>query len=206
MDKQVGGIKSALDEHVIPNIDKVRRQSMETVEGFHNRSLETMESAKQQSSQAWDSATAGTQRFIGDVVSASREGMGMVQQRSQNVLETSQQTLGVVSQGIQGMWSSSMGTAPGWSALLRDQMFLEGSLRAFGRVIFCDNPVTGILILVGIYLASPLAALCSSLGAATVSGHYFSTDHGVHCISTFIKFMLISANVCYYFLLCLSFP
>jgi hypothetical protein len=59
--------------------------------------------------------------------------------------------------------STTSATIP-WYWLLE-----EASLRAFGRVVFCDNPVTGIFVWLGILCASPLAAFCALLGVLTVS-------------------------------------
>ncbi len=45
----------------------------------------------------------------------------------------------------------------------------EGTCRAFGQVVFCNNPVSGILIWLAILLASPAAGLCSCICVVTVS-------------------------------------
>ena len=44
----------------------------------------------------------------------------------------------------------------------------EGSFRAFSKVLFCDNPITGIFIWFGILYSSPLAGFCSMIGVVTV--------------------------------------
>ena len=192
VDGATASIRSALDEHIVPSVDKVRRQSMETVDDFHKRSLETMVSARQQSAQAFDSASSETQRLLGEVQSTSQKGFEAFQQQSQALLENSKKTMDGVSAntmalvdetvkpGFTGLWSALTvtyapwysGTAEGWRALVGDAWYLvlvEATLRAFGRVVFCNNPVTGIFIWIGILCASPLAAFCSLLGVVTVS-------------------------------------
>jgi hypothetical protein len=37
----------------------------------------------------------------------------------------------------------------------------EATCRSFARVVFCDNPLTGIFVFLGVLMASPLAGLCS---------------------------------------------
>mmetsp|Transcript_6476 Transcript_6476/g.7274 ORF Transcript_6476/g.7274 Transcript_6476/m.7274 type:complete len:866 (+) Transcript_6476:189-2786(+) len=45
----------------------------------------------------------------------------------------------------------------------------EGTFRAFGKVLFCDNPITGLLIWCGICYSSPFAGCCAMLGVVTVN-------------------------------------
>jgi hypothetical protein len=44
----------------------------------------------------------------------------------------------------------------------------EATARSFGQVVFCNNPITGILIWLAILFSSPLAGLCSLLSVVTV--------------------------------------
>ena len=75
------------------------------------------------------------------------------------------------------------GTARGFSDLMTSEgestipwymVLEEATLRAFGRVVFCDNPLTGSIIFLGILCSSPLAAVCALLAVIMVSqGEFF---------------------------------
>ena len=104
-----------------------------------------------------------------------------------NLVETSQKTVHSTTEKCQTAFSALveaitvtyapfyLGTAPGWASITTNStdpdywLWKEACLRAFGRVVFCDNPVTGLLIWIGILCSSPLAAWCSLLGVLTVS-------------------------------------
>ena len=94
----------------------------------------------------------------------------------QNLVETSQGVVRSTSEECQNYAPCYIGTAPGLKGLVNNAssvpwywVLLEASLRAFGRVVFCDNPITGIFIWFGIMCASPLGAFCSLLSVLTVS-------------------------------------
>ena len=46
---------------------------------------------------------------------------------------------------------------------------IDGTLRAFGQVVFCNNPLTGFFILTGFFVASWRVATCSLLCSLMVS-------------------------------------
>jgi hypothetical protein len=96
----------------------------------------------------------------------------------QNFIEASQEAILSMREQCQTYAPCYTGTAPGWVSLTSITgisvtpwywVLEEASLRAFGRVVFCDNPLTGIFILLGILYASPPAACCAMLSVLTVS-------------------------------------
>ena len=103
----------------------------------------------------------------------------------QNMVETSKTAIRTKTEKCQSLCSALVkavtvtyapyytGTATGWASLAASPawyfVLIEASFRAFGRVVFCDNPFTGMLILIGMLCSSPFAAFCALLGALTVS-------------------------------------
>jgi urea transporter len=84
----------------------------------------------------------------------------------------------------------TLGTLPGFSARLGGGRFAHGlstALRSLGQVIFLNNPVSGLLLLLGLLLQSPGTGLLAAVGivAATVTGRLIGADraarrHGIH--------------------------
>lgn len=166
-------INTALDEHVVATVDRIHRQSMETVDGFHQRSLHSIGRAWQQSSRTLDSATAETHRLLEQLQSTSQRGRETFQQRSGEFWESAKEICHRLLNKTTALSAFApwyMGTAPKWKEFSSSPWSLfEGTLRAYGSVVFCDNPITGLFIWIGILSASPLAAFCSILSVVTVS-------------------------------------
>lgn len=187
-------INTALDEHVIASVDRIRQQSMETVDGFHQRSLDRIDRARQQAVRTYGSATTETNRFLEQVQNTSQNGLESARQQSRQFLESSKEVTSGLLTKVTELVSVFVvpltvtyapyytGTAPKWKDLSSSHWCVfEGTLRAFGRVVFCDNPVTGLFIFFGILSASPLAGICSILSVVTVNvtAMYLEMSHDV---------------------------
>ena len=58
--------------------------------------------------------------------------------------------------------------------------WLFSALRSFGQIIFINNPITGIFLLVGLALQSPWYSLLAVIGAtsAQVASYWLGYDKG----------------------------
>ena len=73
------------------------------------------------------------------------------------------------------------GTMPAWQARVEDNPvadFVDYCLRGVGQVVFMNNPVTGLLILVGMFVASAWLGFAAVIGlvASTVAGILLGMD------------------------------
>eukprot|EP00535_Pseudo-nitzschia_heimii_P004948 CAMPEP_0197189136 /NCGR_PEP_ID=MMETSP1423-20130617/19219_1 /TAXON_ID=476441 /ORGANISM="Pseudo-nitzschia heimii, Strain UNC1101" /LENGTH=689 /DNA_ID=CAMNT_0042641173 /DNA_START=93 /DNA_END=2162 /DNA_ORIENTATION=- len=186
----------AAKHHSIRGIDSAKEQSQRIFDEVKKNSelgVETVrrhtEVLRDRSKAAVDGVSAKTSEIINEKVKPGY----------QNFVETSQSTVrsktvdcqiafwGVVEAVTVTYAPYYSGTAPGWTSLTANSaipwywMLKEASLRAFGRVVFCDNPVTGFLIWLGILCSSPLAAWCSLLGVVTANATalYLELDEGI---------------------------
>lgn len=87
-------------------------------------------------------------------------------------------TSGASSSGL-----SINGTMPGWSERVADNPlldFIDSCLRGVGQVCFMNNPVTGLLILVGMFVAEAWLGFAGALGlvASTLAAVVIGMDRG----------------------------
>jgi hypothetical protein len=180
-------LKGAMDEHVLPNIEKARVQSLQTMENLQQNSMRTLGELQtnsqgaveavqkhsqvllESSKSALDDVSAQTTVFVNETVKPGVE----------TLVATSQTAIAATSEGLQTHAPVYTGTAPSWTSFTTTTtddeslpwywLLEESSLRAFGKVVFCDNPVTGIFVWLGILCASPLAALSGLVAVLSVS-------------------------------------
>lgn len=65
------------------------------------------------------------------------------------------------------------GVMPRWSSWVQSRPlldFADYTLRGVGQVVFMNNPVTGLLILVGLWVAGPWLGLASTIGVVSATG------------------------------------
>lgn len=65
------------------------------------------------------------------------------------------------------------GVMPAWSSWLRSRPaldFADYTLRGVGQVVFMNNPVTGLLILVGLWITGPWLGLAATVGVVAATG------------------------------------
>lgn len=178
-------IQGALDEHVVPKIEMAKENSMRTMETITTGSQRIFTEVQENSKKGMEEVQKQSQAFL-ESSKSTMDGVAVqtkaivdekIVPEFQKMVETSQ---GVVQKTVEGAETYApcyMGTAPGFTGLTTNNapttpwyfVLLEACLRAFGRVVFCDNPVTGIFIWLAILCASPLGAFCSMLSVMTVS-------------------------------------
>ncbi len=73
------------------------------------------------------------------------------------------------------------GTMPAWQARVEANPlgdFVDYCLRGVGQVVFMNNPITGLLILIGMFVASPWLGVTAVIGlvASTLVGILIGVD------------------------------
>jgi hypothetical protein len=186
VDDATKSIQGALEEHVVPKIDLARHYSIRTMESFKGLTQRLFSDVQKRSERSIKGVNNHSQDLLdrskSAVDSISAQTMTIVNEKVkpgyQNFMEASQEAVHSTREQCQTYAPCYTGTAPGWASLTNITsgsvtpwywVLEEASLRAFGRVVFCDNPLTGIFILLGIFYASSLAACCALLGVLTVS-------------------------------------
>lgn len=160
-------------------LSDVQENSKKGVEEVQKNTQLFLENSKKGMEKGVEEVQKNTQVFLESskrgMESVSAQAMAIVDEKVkpefQKVAVASERAVIATTEGLQTNAPVYMGTAPGWTGLLPTVYWtlLSASLRAFGRVIFCDNPVTGIFIFLAILCASPLGAFCSILSVVTVS-------------------------------------
>lgn len=159
--------KGAMDTHVAPHIENVRRSSVKALDDLGkntNKALEEhvvphIENVKQVSVRAIDSTKLALDEHVAPHV--------------ENVKRASVRALDDLGKGtvskfetIKGYNGYYMGTAPSVKEMCASDwklQLLEGTFRAFGQVVFMSNPVSGLFVWIAMLVAFPLAALCALL-------------------------------------------
>ena len=75
------------------------------------------------------------------------------------------------------------GTMPGWAARVEDNPlldFIDSCLRGVGQVCFMNNPITGLAILVAMFVAEPWLGFAGVVGVvvSTLSAVLIGMDRG----------------------------
>lgn len=174
--------RNLVDVHVKPGIENVKKG---TTEGFETMKRGTVEGFEK-SKQVLSDLPGHSKRAIDEHVLPAVENVKLGTQKTiQTVSTTSiesyqkhvQPQVEKVHKVHTTYASCYMGRAPG----LFDQnetrfhmILAEASLRAFGKVVFCDNPVTGGFIWLAMLIGSPIVALCamSSVVSLTYTAKY----------------------------------
>ena len=166
-----------VDEHLKPGLENVKKG---TTEGF--------ETVKRSTVEGFDNS----KRVLSDLPGHSRRALDQhLLPAMQNVkLETQRKMQTISAKSIQSYQnhvqpqvekvhsvhakykSRYMGRAPGLFDEHESRFYMilvEASLRAFGKVLFCDNPVTGGLIWLAMLVGSPLVALCAVFSVASLT-------------------------------------
>ncbi len=78
-------------------------------------------------------------------------------------------------------WLCTLGTMPAWRpALMKSRIVREINtiFRGFGNMVFCNNPISGILVITAMYIDHPFMATCSLLGVcgSTWTGRMIGAD------------------------------
>ncbi len=185
VDETTQTIKGAYAEHVVPKIDFAKEQSIRTMDTFTTESQRIITEVQENSKKGMEEVQKQSQAFLEnskntmDGVAAQAKAIvdEKVVPEFQKAVETSQSVVTAAAEEVQTHAPCYMGSAPGWAGLASvvvplcpwSWSLVEGCFRAYGMVVFCDNPVTGILIFLGLFCASPLGAFCSLLSVLTVS-------------------------------------
>ena len=178
-------IQGALDEHVVPKIEMAKENSMRTMETITTGSQRILTEVQENSKKGMEEVQRQSQAFL-ESSKSTMDGVAVqtkaivdekIAPEFQKMVETSQGVVQKTAEEAQTYAPCYMGIAPGFTGLTTKNapttpwyfVLLEACFRAFGRVVFCDNPVTGIFIWLAILCASPLGAFCSMLSVMTVS-------------------------------------
>ncbi len=190
LDEHINPSVEQVRKQSMETVEGFHKRSLETIDRAKQQSIRTFDSASAETQRLLGEVQSTSQKGL----EALRQQSQFLLDRSKQSMDgVSAQTVALVDEtivpkcqilikGIKGLWTALMvtyapyytGTARGWKDIdvLSSAWYfvlVEATLRAVGRVVFCDNPVTGIFILIGVTLASPLAALCALFGALTVS-------------------------------------
>lgn len=177
--------KAAIDMHVAPHIEKVKASSLRAMTDVQTHSVRAMDGVKEHTTKAVEGAKFHSSRAIESVQTGTKVVVDThIAPKVDEFVKHSSRALDETGKKVSSCWGQTShfvvsnrpyywGTAPGlthpddapWYLILE-----EATCRAFGRVVFCNNPVTGIFIWLGILLASPLAGVCSLLSVLMVSG------------------------------------
>jgi len=177
----------------IETINLARHHSMETMNSARDETQRLLGEVQTTSQNSMEAVVQQSHALLGGVQTTSQRNVEAVRQQSQVLLDRSKIAM---EGGCKTMWSALvvaatityapcfLGNAPRWTSFTTNNtattntntntipwywLLEEASLRAFGRVVFCDNPVTGIFVWLGILCASPLAAFCALLAVLTVN-------------------------------------
>ncbi len=183
-DVQFGSQKLLTDvqENSKKGVEEVQKSTQAILENSKKGVEEVQKSTKailENSKKGVEEMQKNTQVFFENsqksLETVSAQAMAVVDEKVkpefQKVVFASERAITTTTEGLQANAPVYMGTAPGWTGLVTADYWtlLSASLRAFGRVVFCDNPVTGIFIFLAILFAAPLGAFCAILGCLTVS-------------------------------------
>jgi len=185
-------IKGAYAEHVVPKIDFAKEQSIRTMDTFTTESQRIMTEAQENSKKGMEEVQKQSQAFLENSKSTmdgvAAQAKAIVDEKVvpefQKAVETSQGVVTAAAEEVQTHAPCYMGSAPGFAGLASVfapfapwmWSFKEGCFRAYGMVVFCDNPVTGIFIFLGLLFGSPLGAFCSLLSVLTANATAFYLD------------------------------
>mmetsp|Transcript_12607 Transcript_12607/g.31761 ORF Transcript_12607/g.31761 Transcript_12607/m.31761 type:complete len:612 (-) Transcript_12607:227-2062(-) len=178
-------IQGALDEHVVPKIEMAKENSIRTMETITTGSQRILTEVQENSKKGMEEVQKQSQAFL-ESSKSTMDGVAVqtkaivdekIVPEFQKMVETSQGVVQKTAEEAQTYAPCYMGTAPGFTDLTTNNapttpwyfVLLEACFRAFGRVVFCDNPVTGIFIWLAILFASPLGAFCSMLSVMTAN-------------------------------------
>jgi len=180
--------RRGIDEHVVARAREVATRSMESIDRARETSVRTLDGLKTETIRLARTLKESSETRAEEAGTHSR---AFLDRSKQTWTDLSSFATGVVGEtiepGCREAWSSLVvtcapycaGTARGWKDVDGDFLGCErkaavvllsvATLRAFGRVVFCDNPFTGLWIVLGIACASPLAAASAVLAATTVN-------------------------------------
>jgi urea transporter len=188
--------KGALDEHVAPHIENVGRTSIKALDDFGKTTKGALdehvaphfENIKRASVRAIDSTKVVLDTHVAPHID--------------NVKKVSVKTMDDVGKGtvsnfetVKSYRGYYMGTAPSVKELCASDwklQLVEGTFRAFGQVMFMNNPLSGLFVLIAMLVAFPLAALCAllcvlvanltSLGLELDASNMASGIHGYNAV------------------------
>ncbi len=174
--------RNLMEGHVQPGLESVKRGTVEGFKTVKQGAVEGIETAKQalidlptnskktmdeQILPAYEKTKLETLKTIEAISTKSVEGY-----------HTHLQPKMKKAHQVHTAYSTCyMGRAPGLFEEDETRLHMvlaESSLRAFGKVVFCDNPVTGGFIWCAMFLGSPIVAMCSISCVVTLTyiAHY----------------------------------
>lgn len=174
--------RSLVDDHVKPGWQSISRG---TVEGFHTAKRSTVKGFEDSKALLIDlpnrSKRVMDDRVIPAVQTAKKTTQDTVENVKRQTIQSYQTNVQPHVDTVNRLHTTHgekyMGRAPAlfdpnetrWYMLM-----LEATLRGFGRVLFCDNPVTGSFILLAMFFSSPITCLCSltSVVSTTYCAYY----------------------------------
>lgn len=173
--------KTAIDAH----IEKVKESSTWALTGVQIHSARAVEGVKEHSTRSLEGVKYHSARAIENVQVGTKAVLDThVTPKVDEFVKHSSRAIDETGKHVGSFWSHLShlvvsnrpyywGTAPALMNGIDAPWYLiveEATCRAYGRVVFCNNPVTGICIWLAVLLASPLAGLCSLLSVLMVSG------------------------------------
>jgi urea transporter len=162
--------KEFTDTHVGPRFDSIKSSTSKTLEsvgsstkkGWDEHVVPNYQACVNNTSKTFDAIGASTRSIVDEHVVPS------YQKAKENTYKTIEQVSTVSRQAyaerVKPYTPYFAGTAPALFASAENVWYmhlLEGSGRAFGQVVFCNNPVTGAVVFLAMCIQHPLAAVCA---------------------------------------------
>lgn len=183
--------RSLVEEKVKPSLEGITKGTVEGFETIKKGTVEGLENVKRGTAEGFENVKKGTaegfetsKRALLDLPTNSKRAVDEhVLPAVENVKATTQKTLETISTKTVESYQKHvlpqvekahqthttykncyMGTAPGLFATEETRVLYimaEACLRSYGKVAFCDNPITGGLIWFAMLIGSPFVALSS---------------------------------------------
>ena len=182
-------VQGVLEEHVQPTLEQIRRHSSGTLQDVQQHSSRSWAAVQTTTQHTVETLHGEAANLVARTTTQLHHSSQQFHVVSTNVRETTT-TLVHTHQVAFTTWSRRCshamtvtyhpyyaGTAPGFSASVAtteaavlSTLFhcIEGTFRAYGTVVFCNNPITGLFIWWGMLVAAPWAGFASILGVLTV--------------------------------------
>ena len=185
-------VQGVLEENVKPTIEQIRRQSIETLQNVQQKSSRSWAAVQTTTQQHVETLHGEAANLVARSTTQLQQSSQQFHVASTNIMETT--TTLVQTQRVEfTTWFRRCrhamtvtyrpyyaGTAPGYASLATTEAAVsstlfhgvEGTFRAYGTVVFCNNPITGLFIWCGMLVAAPWAGFASILGVLTVRRVY----------------------------------
>lgn len=194
-------VQGVLEENVKPTIEQIRRQSIETLQNVQQKSSRSWAAVQTTTQQHVETLHGEAANLVARNTTQLQQSSQQFHVASTNIWETT--TTMVQTQRVEfTTWFRRCrhamtvtyrpyyaGTAPGYASLATTEAAVsstlfhgvEGTFRAYGTVVFCNNPITGLFIWCGILVAAPRAGFASILGVLTVRKESYRESITQYC-------------------------